>query len=95
MTLHQFATLGAATLDVAALDVTALDERENAVRKFIFSRTMFSALLGGVSVVQMTKKGPRDWRLALLWVSWAASVAIAVSTVVDKSHEASQSELTP
>jgi hypothetical protein len=52
------------------------------VRKFIFSGTMLSALFGGWSTVQATRRGPRDWRLALMWISWALTVAIAVGTVL-------------
>jgi len=52
------------------------------VRKFIFSGTMLSALFGGWSTVQATRRGPRDWRLILMWISWALTVAIAVGTVL-------------
>ncbi|HEY9499361.1 MAG TPA: hypothetical protein VIQ78_10090 [Terrimesophilobacter sp.] len=52
------------------------------MRKFIFSGTMLSALFGGWSTVQATRRGPRDWRLALMWISWALTVAIAVGTVL-------------
>lgn len=52
------------------------------MRKFIFSGTLLSALFGGWSTVQATRKGPRDWRLALMWLVWALTVAIAVGTVV-------------
>ena len=48
------------------------------MRKFIFSGTMLSALFGGWSTVQATRRGPRDWRLILMWISWALTVAIAV-----------------
>ena len=43
---------------------------------------MLSALFGGWSTVQATRRGPRDWRLALMWISWALTVAIAVGTVL-------------
>jgi len=52
------------------------------VRKFIFSGTVLSALFGGWSTVQATRKGPRDWRLALMWAVWGLTVAIAVGTVL-------------
>lgn len=52
------------------------------MRKFIFSSTMLSALFGGWSTVQATRRGPRDWRLILMWISWALTVAIAVGTVL-------------
>lgn len=51
------------------------------MRKFIFSTTVLSAVFGGWSTLQATKKGPRDWRIALMWISWALTVAVAVGTV--------------
>ena len=57
------------------------------MRKFIFSGTVLSALFGGLSTVQATRKGPHDWRLALMWVSWGITVAIAVGTVIKDSQD--------
>ena len=57
------------------------------MRKFIFSSSVLGALFGGVGVVQATRKGPRDWRLILMWVSWLATVAIAAGTVIEDSNE--------
>ena len=56
------------------------------MRKYIFSTSVLGALFGGVGVVQATRNGPRDWRLILMWVSWLATVAIAVGTV-DRGFE--------
>jgi hypothetical protein len=53
------------------------------VRKFIFNTSVLSSLFGAVGVIQASRKGPRDWRLILMWVGWACSVAIAVGTVVE------------
>ena len=55
------------------------------MRKFLFSSSVISALFGGWSTLQTTRRGPRDWRLLLMWVSWALSVAIAVGTVVNEA----------
>lgn len=55
------------------------------MRKFIFNTSVLSSLFGAVGVVQATRKGPRDWRLILMWIGWACSVAIAVGTVVEES----------
>lgn len=52
------------------------------MRKFIFSGTMLSALFGGWSTVKATRQGPRDWRLALMWIIWGLTVAIAAGTVL-------------
>ncbi|MET3769457.1 membrane-associated phospholipid phosphatase [Marisediminicola sp. UYEF4] len=57
------------------------------MRKFIFSSSVISALFSGWSTLQMTRQGPRDWRVALMWVSWALSLAIAIGTVLDEAHE--------
>jgi hypothetical protein len=62
------------------------------VRKFIFSGSVLSAVLGGWGALQTTRRGPRDWRLALMWVSWAATVAIAVGTVVKQSQNPDELE---
>jgi hypothetical protein len=62
------------------------------MRRFIFSGTLISALLGGWSTVQTTRRGPRDWRLILMWISWAATVAIAVGTVIEQSRDADELE---
>jgi hypothetical protein len=58
------------------------------VRKFLFNTAVLSALFSAFGVVQSTRKGPRDWRLALMWVSWAASLAIAIGTVVEDTKDA-------
>ena len=60
------------------------------MRKFIFSTSVLGSLFGGVGVVQATRTGPRDWRLILMWVSWLATVAIAVGTVIEDSKELEQ-----
>jgi hypothetical protein len=57
------------------------------VRKFIFNTSVLSSLFGAVGVIQASRKGPRDWRLILMWVGWACSVAIAVGTVVEESKK--------
>lgn len=57
------------------------------MRKFIFSSSVISALFSGWSTLQITRQGPRDWRLALMWLSWALSLAIAIGTVLDEANE--------
>ena len=57
------------------------------MRKFIFNTTLLSAIVGGWSAVQSTRKGPRDWRLILMWVSWGATVAIAVGTIIEQAND--------
>ena len=62
------------------------------MRKFIFSGTLISAVIGGWGTLQTTRKGPRDWRLILMWVSWAITVVIAVDSVVEQSRTADELE---
>ena len=62
------------------------------MRKFLFNGSMISAIFGAWGVVQTTRKGPRDWRLVLMWISWGLSVAIAVGTVV-KDAESERAQL--
>ncbi|MEO7373148.1 MAG: hypothetical protein ABIW36_04450 [Terrimesophilobacter sp.] len=51
------------------------------MRKFIFSGTVISAVFGGWSALQTTRKGPRDWRTLLMWIGWGLTMAIAIGTV--------------
>jgi hypothetical protein len=57
------------------------------VRKFIFNFSVLSALFGAVGLAKSTRSGPRDWRLALLWVAWGINVTIAVGTVIEQNKE--------
>jgi purine-cytosine permease-like protein len=59
------------------------------MRKYLFSGAVIGAALSGIAIVRATIVGPRDWRLLLTWVAWAASLAIAIGTV---SEETKQSE---
>ncbi len=57
------------------------------MRKFIFNGAVISAVIGVWSAIQSTRKGPRDWRLPLLWLSTLISLVVAVGTVVEESRE--------
>ncbi len=57
------------------------------MRKFIFNFSVLSSLFGAVGLAKSTASGPRDWRLALLWVAWGINVAIAVGTVIEQNKE--------
>ena len=62
------------------------------MRKFIFSTTVLGAIFGGWGVVQQTRSGPRDWRLALMWLSWGLTVAVAIGTVAENARAAELEE---
>ena len=58
------------------------------VRKYILNSSIIGSVIGGFSAIQATRKGPRDWRLILLWVSWAITVALAVGSVMQDDQDA-------
>ncbi|KQQ07918.1 hypothetical protein [Rathayibacter sp. Leaf296] len=62
------------------------------MRKFILNSSVISALVGGWSILQTTRKGPRDWRLVLQWISWAIAVAVAFGSVSYDSQELAKEE---
>ena len=62
------------------------------MRRFIFNTSILSALFGVWGVVQATRKGPRDWRLVLIWISWGIAVALAVGSVIEQSRAANELE---
>ena len=62
------------------------------MRKYLFSGAVISSILGGIGVVKATASGPRDWRLLLMWISWLASLAIAIGTVADETKRAELTE---
>jgi hypothetical protein len=62
------------------------------VRKYILNTSIISSLIGAVGVIQTTRKGPRDWRLILMWVSWGITVALAIGSTMEKDEDARELE---
>ena len=62
------------------------------MRKFLLNTSVLSAAFGALGLAKTTKNGPRDWRLILLWLSWGATLAIAIGTVIEKSRDAELEE---
>ncbi len=58
------------------------------MRKYILNSSIISSVIGAVGVVQTTRKGPRDWRLILMWVSWGITVALAIGSVLQQDEDA-------
>lgn len=61
--------------------------------KIFFRSSVLGALLGGISALRATLRGPRDWRVILLWIGWAITVAIAVGNVIEESREADKNSV--
>lgn len=57
------------------------------MRKFLFNTSVLGALFGGFTALRATLRGPRDWRLILVWLGWGISVALAVADVVKESQQ--------
>lgn len=57
------------------------------MRKYILSTSVLGAVFSGWSVLQQTRRGPADWRVVLLWVSWGIAVALAIGTVSANSRD--------
>lgn len=55
------------------------------MRKYIFSSNVLGSLFGAVGVVQATRRGPRDWRLLAMWLSWGLTLAVAIGTVAQNA----------
>jgi hypothetical protein len=59
------------------------------MRKYLFSGAIIGSIIGGWGVIQTTRKGPRDWRLVLSWISWGLTLAVAIGTVKKEADELS------
>ena len=59
------------------------------MRKFIFNASVLGAIFGGFSALRATVRGPRDWRLILVWLGWGISLVLAIADVAeaDKQEE--------
>ena len=57
------------------------------MRKFLFNASVLGALFGGFTALRATLRGPRDWRLILVWLGWGISLALAIADVVEESKQ--------
>jgi hypothetical protein len=55
------------------------------MRKYLLNFGVLTSIGGAIGLFQATKKGPRDWRLLLMWIGWAVTVGLAMGAV---SHDA-------
>lgn len=63
------------------------------MRKYLFNAGVLSSITSAVGIVKATRSGPRDWRLAMLWASWAIGVALAFGAVKQREESVRQDEL--
>ena len=53
-------------------------------RKFILNAAVIGAAVGAISNIRRTVKGPRDWRVAAIWVAWGLTTAVAIVTLKEQ-----------
>jgi hypothetical protein len=56
-----------------------------AARKYILNTGVLGAAFSLFGLARTTKRGPRDWRLVLMWISAALALAIAIGTVAEQA----------
>jgi len=62
------------------------------MRRFLFNTTLLGAIFGGWGTLRTTLRGPRDWRLILMWISWGLTIAIAAGTIVKQAQGSDELE---
>ena len=57
------------------------------MKKFLLNGSFLSAIFSVFGLVKATVSGKRDWKLALLWVSWIVSLVAIVAEITDPDDE--------
>lgn len=59
------------------------------MRSYLFGSGLITAVTGGLTLLRGLRSGETfTWRMALAWVSWGISLALAIGTVVDTRRAA-------
>jgi hypothetical protein len=54
------------------------------MRKYLFGTGIITAITGGLTLLRgLRSNEPFTWRMALAWLSWGISLALAVGAIVD------------
>ena len=63
------------------------------MRKYLFGTGLLTAITGGLTLMRgLRENEPLTWRMALAWLSWGISLALAIGAIVDV-RRASRGEL--
>ncbi|WP_374974635.1 hypothetical protein ACEYYH_12065 [Microbacterium trichothecenolyticum] len=63
------------------------------MRKYLFGTGLLTAITGGLTLLRgLRENEPFTWRMALAWLSWGISLALAIGAIVDV-RRASRGEL--
>lgn len=57
------------------------------MRKYLFNGAVIGAVTSSWGIIQATRNGPRDWRLALMWLGWGISLTLAIASVREEAKE--------
>ncbi|CAB4628702.1 unannotated protein [freshwater metagenome] len=57
------------------------------MKKFLLNGSFLSAIFSVFGLVKATVSGKRDWKLALLWVSWVVSLVAIVAAITDPDDD--------
>ncbi|QIG40385.1 hypothetical protein G5T42_13625 [Microbacterium sp. 4R-513] len=54
------------------------------MRKYLFGTGLLGAITGGVTLLRALRNdAPFTWRVALAWLSWGISLALAIGAIID------------
>ena len=54
------------------------------MRKYLFGTGLITAVVGGITLLRGLRSQEQfTWRIALAWLSWGISLALAIGTIVD------------
>ncbi|MFB7891423.1 hypothetical protein ACFC1I_04405 [Microbacterium sp. NPDC056044] len=54
------------------------------MRKYLFGTGILTAITGGLTLMRgLRENEPFTWRMALAWLSWGISLALAIGAIVD------------
>jgi E3 ubiquitin-protein ligase DOA10 len=69
-----------------------VDVGGSAMKKFLLNGSFLSAIFSVFGLVRATVSGKRDWKLALLWISWIVSLVAIVAAISDPGESDEDTE---
>ena len=57
------------------------------IGKYLTNAGVIGALVGALGTARQTQQMPKDWRRYLIWVVWAAGLALALAGVAKQEDD--------
>lgn len=57
------------------------------IGKYLTNVGVIGALIGALGTLRQTQSMPKDWRRYLVWVVWAAGLALAIAGVAKQQDD--------